>query len=37
MSSADRFKETLKKVPEFAEISGPIYAKILIYEGGQRL
>ncbi|HPI39351.1 MAG TPA: TrbI/VirB10 family protein [Pseudobdellovibrionaceae bacterium] len=37
MSSAERFKEKLKKSPEFSEISGPITAKLLIYEGGQRL
>ena len=37
MSSAERFKEKLKKVPEFSELAGPIRAKILIFEGGNRL
>lgn len=37
MSSAKRFREKLKKAPEFSEIVGPINATILIYEGGQRL
>ncbi|MGZ3769354.1 MAG: hypothetical protein ACXVCP_08500 [Bdellovibrio sp.] len=37
MSSADRFREKLKKTPEFSEIVGPIRAQILIFEGGQRL
>lgn len=37
MSSAERFREKLKKTPEFSEIVGPIRAQILIFEGGQRL
>ena len=37
MSSAERFREKLKKAPEFSEIAGPIRASVLIYEGGQRL
>lgn len=30
LSTAERFKEKLKKVPEFSEIKGPFYLKILI-------
>lgn len=37
MASGERFREKLKKVPEFSELKGPIKAKILIYEGGKRL
>jgi len=37
MSTADRFKEKLKKVPEFSELKGPLSAKLLVLEGGQRL
>lgn len=37
MSSSERFREKLKRSPEFSEISGPIKANVLIYEGGQRL
>lgn len=37
MSSAERFREKLKKAPEFSEISGPLKATLLIYEGGSRL
>jgi hypothetical protein len=32
MSSADRFKEKLKKVPEFSELQGPIRARVLILD-----
>ena len=37
MSSAERFKEKLKKAPEFSELRGPLRATLLIYEGGSRL
>ena len=37
LSSAERFREKLKKAPEFSELVGPIRASVLIYEGGQRL
>lgn len=37
MSSAERFRDKMKKVPEFSELSGPVAARIVIYEGGQRL
>ncbi|HPI40510.1 MAG TPA: hypothetical protein PLJ21_06875 [Pseudobdellovibrionaceae bacterium] len=37
LSSADRFREKLKKTPEFSELQGPIRAQFLVYEGGQRL
>ena len=32
LSTADRFREKLKKVPEFSEIKGPFNLKILILE-----
>jgi hypothetical protein len=35
MSTADGFREKLKKVPEFSEIKGPIEIDILILEQGQ--
>lgn len=37
MSSADRFKQKLQKVPAFSELKGPIEAEIIISETGQRL
>lgn len=37
MASSERFREKLKKVPEFSELKGPIKAKIMIYESGKRL
>ncbi len=32
LSTADRFKEKLKKVPEFAEVKGPFNLRILVLE-----
>jgi hypothetical protein len=37
MASGERFREKLKKVPEFSELKGPIRAKIMVYEAGKRL
>lgn len=35
LSTADRFREKIKKVPEFSEIKGPFNLKILILEQGK--
>lgn len=32
LSTADRFKDKLKKVPEFSELKGPIHARVLILD-----
>lgn len=37
MSTAELFKEKLKKVPEFSEIRGPFRTKILIQNGNKRV
>jgi hypothetical protein len=37
MSTADRFRQKLQKVPAFSELKGPISAEIIISETGQRL
>jgi hypothetical protein len=33
MSTAERFREKLKKVPEFSELKGPIEGKLLVIDG----
>ena len=35
MSTAERFKEKLKKVPEFCELQGPLRIKILVLDSGR--
>lgn len=37
MSTAERFKQKLQKVPAFSELKGPVEAEIIISETGQRL
>jgi hypothetical protein len=37
MSSADRFRQKLKSVPEFSEVKGPFMIDIVFSEAGQRL
>jgi hypothetical protein len=37
MSSADRFRQKLKSVPEFSEVKGPLMVDIVFSEAGQRL